>query len=119
MARTASPQLDANAKKRLARLLASPQYGPKFRRLNKSDQAVVTALIKQNRGVLARQEVIARDAERLNTRRIRDRVRRYAAKTKADRTSEWRQTQDLNEGDLSSKEFWELYLIEKNAGNLR
>lgn len=68
----------SNAVKRLERILADEDYGPKLARMNRADEARVLDLIDRNKGREARSEITRLD----EARRARVRERR-SSKTKA------------------------------------
>lgn len=53
-----------NAKRRLNRILADEDYGPKLARLSVADQRIVLEHIEANRGAQARDAITRLDAER-------------------------------------------------------
>lgn len=70
----------SNAMKRLERILADEDYGPKLARLNRADERRVLDLIEQNpdgRGQAARKEILRLDEARLS----RERARRQSKKS--------------------------------------
>lgn len=59
----------SNAVKRLERILADEDYGPKLARLNRKDEAHILDLIDRNKGREARKEILRLDTERIARRR--------------------------------------------------
>jgi len=59
----------SNAVKRLERILADEDYGPKLARLNRKDEAYVLDLIDRNKGREARKEILRLDTARRERRR--------------------------------------------------
>lgn len=110
--------LDNASRKRLDRVEKSPFYGPKLRRLTKGEQGVIRELIRQNRGIEARQMIIERDADRRAARRVKDQAKRYAQKTYNERRDQWRKVRDLQHEQGTDAEFWTLYEELKTAGML-
>lgn len=60
-----------NAERRLARILADEDYGPKLARLRGESERRVLTLIDQNKGAEARKEILRLDEERRAKRRSR------------------------------------------------
>lgn len=61
------------AAKRLERILANEEYGPKLARMNRRDEAYILDLIERNQGKKARAEIIRLDEARREQRRTRGR----------------------------------------------
>lgn len=61
----------SNAVKRLERILADEDYGPKLARMNRKNEAYILDLIDKNKGREARKEILRLDKERLESRRTR------------------------------------------------
>ena len=59
----------SNALKRLERILADEEYGPKLARLNRKDETYVLDLIDRNKGLEARKEIVRLDEARRASRR--------------------------------------------------
>lgn len=74
------------AERRLQRILSNEDYGPKLARLRGEDERYILRLIDQNKGKLARREILRLDEER----RARERAKR-AARRAAKRSSTPRQ----------------------------
>ncbi len=60
----------SSAERRLARILADEDYGPKLARLRGQDEKRVLTLIDQNKGREARQEILRLDEARRSKRRV-------------------------------------------------
>lgn len=95
------------AKRRLATLLADPEYGAKLARLSRADERVVLDLIYANRGREARQRLNELDAARRRHRTLGERARDYAKLPRRIRKQEWRPI--MNRIVNHEKEFWKLY----------
>lgn len=59
------------AVRRLERILADEDYGPKLARMNRKNEAYILDLIDKNKGREARKEILRLDTERLAARRTR------------------------------------------------
>ena len=68
----------SNALKRLERILADEEYGPKLARLNRKDETYVLDLIDRNKGLEARKEIVRLDEQR----RAQQRTRRTSKPTR-------------------------------------
>lgn len=66
----------SQAAKRLARILANEDYGPKLARMNRRDEAYILDLIERNQGKKARSEILRLDESRRVQRRERERSKR-------------------------------------------
>lgn len=66
----------SNAAKRLERILADEDYGPKLARMNRRNESYILDLIDRNKGREARREILRLDEVRRTQRRERDRQRR-------------------------------------------
>lgn len=68
----------ANASRRLNRILRDEDYGAKLVRLSRTDQRHILDLIDANRGAQARREILRLDEERRRSATVRRRALRYA-----------------------------------------
>lgn len=65
------------AARRLSRILADEDYGPKLVRLSQRDQRRVLDLIDANEGRQARAEILAADERRIERKNEREKEQRY------------------------------------------
>lgn len=100
------PKLPA-AKRRLARILADEDYGPKLVRLKRSDERIVLDLIYENQGRDARASINELDLARRRHNRYQGKARAYSRLQPTARTREWRAVMDDIRGH--EREFWALY----------
>lgn len=98
----ADPKLPM-AKRRLARLLADEEYGPKLVRLNRHDERRVLDLIYENRGAEARKAIEELDTGRRKRRTLGEKARAYARLSPRNRSREWTSVRDFE------AQFWSLY----------
>jgi hypothetical protein len=100
---------DRNYRRRLQALTGSPSYGPKYRKLTKTDQRQVDQLIRDNNGRAARVQLNLLDESRREAVRKRSARRRKVDKFDALPDEERTREAGLEINEDGDKAFWDMY----------